>query len=66
MNEQKMSCETEKHRRHMCSLLASGETSEIELLSSNPAVECGVCGAKANSAENVCTPAKVWQEGQIT
>jgi len=66
MSEQKMSCETEKHRDHMCSLQATGETAEIELLSSNPTVECGVCGAKANSADNVCTPVKVWQEGQIS
>ena len=66
MSEQKVNCEPEKHSRHMCSLQASGETAEIELLSAKPTVECGVCGAKANSVDNVCTPVKVWEEGQIT
>jgi len=50
----------------MCSLKAAGATAEIERLSSAPTTECGICGAKANSVENVCTPAKVWEKGELS
>jgi hypothetical protein len=62
----KMPCPSEKHQHHMCSLQAAGATAEIERLSSKPKVECGICGAKADSVENICTPVKVWQEEQLT
>jgi transcription elongation factor Elf1 len=58
-------CKTTAHKAHMCSLQAAGNTTEIERLSNNPAVECGVCGAKANCVDNVCTPAKVYEDEQI-
>ncbi len=66
MTEQKSNCSGENHQDHICSLRAMGKSAEIECLTSSPTVECGVCGAKANSPENVCTPAKVWEEGQIS
>jgi hypothetical protein len=58
-------CEVTLHKKHMCSLRAAGNTAEIERLSSKPAVECGVCGAKANCVDNVCTPAKVFEDEQV-
>ena len=58
-------CEISAHKKHICALRAAGETAEIERLTSDPAVQCGVCGAKANCADNVCTPAKVYEDEQI-
>jgi len=66
MNADKMTCHSENHQDHMCSLQAMGATAEIKRLSSKPTVECGICGAKANSVENICTPVKVWQEEQLS
>ena len=66
MSEEKTTCQSEKHQHHMCSLKAMGATAEIARLSSQPTVECGICGAKADSEENICTPVKVWQEGQFS
>lgn len=60
------SCTNEQHKHHLCSLNASGATAEIERISSSPTGECGICGAKANAVENICTPVKVWEEGQIS
>jgi hypothetical protein len=57
-------CEAKEHKEHICSLLAAGNTAEIERLSTNPTVECGVCGAKANCADSVCTPAKPFEDEQ--
>ena len=49
-----MSCNDEKHRMHMCALKAAGETDLIRTLSDNPTVQCRQCGARANSAKNLC------------
>jgi hypothetical protein len=59
------SCDVTAHKVHICSLKAAGNTAEIERISSNPTVECGVCGAKANCVDNVCTPAKVFDSEQV-
>jgi hypothetical protein len=59
-------CTNGKHQHHMCSLKAAGANAEIERLPSSPAVECGICGAKANAVENVCTPVKVWEKGELS
>ena len=53
------------HKEHMCALQAAGNTVEVARLSDHPTVECGVCGAKANCEDNVCTPAKVYEDEQI-
>lgn len=66
MKDQKICCNEKSHHHHMCILKEKAMASEIERLTSNPTVECGICGAKANSADNVCTPAKVWEEGQLS
>ena len=66
MSEEKTTCRSDKHHHHMCSLYATGSTDEIARLSSRPTVECGICGAKADSAENICTPVKLWQEEQLS
>jgi hypothetical protein len=50
----------------MCILKEKGMTEEIAKFSDNPTVECGICGAKANSADYICTPVKVWEEGQLS
>lgn len=65
MSAETAACETKEHKEHMCSLLAADNTAEIARLSTNPTVECGVCGAKANCADNVCTPAKVFEDEQV-
>ncbi len=65
MSVDKTTCEVSEHKKHMCSLRAAGDSAEIARLSSNPTVECGVCGAKANCADNVCTPAKAFEDEQV-
>lgn len=49
-----MRCTGKDHQMHMCSLKAAGNTELIERFSSQPAVSCKHCGAKANSLEYVC------------
>ncbi|NVN90743.1 MAG: hypothetical protein HXX11_09060 [Desulfuromonadales bacterium] len=66
MKDQKICCDDKSHHHHMCILKEKAMTAEIERASNNPTVECGICGAKANSADYVCTPAKVWEEGQLS
>ena len=66
MSEEKTTCQSDRHQQHMCRLQAMGATAEIARLSSSPTVECGICCAKADSAENICTPVKVWQEEQLS
>ncbi|UFS68691.1 hypothetical protein LPW11_12300 [Geomonas sp. RF6] len=64
-NEENISCGLSEHKTHMCALQAAGNTAELQRLSSHPTVTCGVCGAKANRADNVCTPAGVFDDEQI-
>lgn len=66
MSDRNKCCEGTKHHQHMCILKEKGMEEEISKLSSNPTVECGICGAKANSADHICTPVKVWEEGQLS
>lgn len=66
MKEQKSCCNAKVHHQHMCILKEKGMNEEIVKLSDNPTVECGICGAKANSADYICTPVKVWEEGQLS
>ncbi len=54
-----MKCEPTSHKQHMCALTADNDTKTISALSNKPTVECGNCGAKANSPENVCNPVKL-------
>ena len=49
------SCE-EKHQDHLCLLKGKGMTEDIEQLTNNPTVSCFICGAEANSRDNVCCP----------
>lgn len=65
MSAETPACGVKEHKEHICSLLAEGNTAEIERLTSKPTVECGVCGAKANCPDNVCTPAKVFDDEQV-
>lgn len=66
MKDQKICCDDASHHHHLCILKEKGNTAEIEKFSNNPTVECGICGAKANSVEYICTPVKVWEEGQLS
>ena len=50
----------------MCILKETLTEEELARFSDKPIVECGICGAKANSVDNVCTPVKVWEIGQIS
>ncbi len=54
-----MGCEGENHKEHMCALKKANNTELISCLSDNPKVECGNCGAKANSPMNVCKPVEL-------
>ncbi len=49
-----MSCDSERHKMHMCVLKAQGKDDCIKSFSDNPTVECRQCGAKANSLRYVC------------
>lgn len=49
-----MGCDSEHHKMHMCILKIEGKYDLIKSLSDHPTVECSQCGAKANSAENLC------------
>ena len=66
MRDQKIHCEDKSHRHHMCILKETLTEEELARFSDKPIVECGICGAKANSVDNVCTPVKVWEIGQIS
>jgi hypothetical protein len=46
----------ENHQGHLCVLKGKGMTTDIEHLTDNPAVACFICGAEANSEENVYSP----------
>jgi hypothetical protein len=46
----------EKHDGHLCVLSSNEETEKITHLTDNPIVICFICGRKANSADNVCSP----------
>lgn len=45
-----------RHSQHMCVLNAEDKIDLVHSLSTNPLVECTICGAKAKVAENVCEP----------
>jgi hypothetical protein len=49
-----MSCNTESHKMHMCTLKLEGNDELIRSLSGNPTVQCRHCGARADSLENIC------------
>ena len=49
-----MSCTSEHHQKHMCALKSQGLDDCVKTLSDKPTVECRQCGAKANSAQNLC------------
>jgi hypothetical protein len=65
MSTENSKCGLAEHKMHICSLQAAGNTAEIARLSDSPSVECGVCGAKANCVDNVCTPAKIFEDEQV-
>ncbi len=46
----------ELHKGHICWLTHMGLLHEVQHLSSDPAVTCLKCGARANQAHNVCFP----------
>ena len=52
--ENKMSCDSKDHLKHMCALKEQGLEESIKALSDKPVVECRHCGAKANSIRNIC------------
>ena len=56
MSEQQACPTPANHQMHMCALKSKGMNDEIARLSSKPAFVCGNCGAKANSADNLCKP----------
>ncbi|AJE03065.1 hypothetical protein [Geobacter pickeringii] len=49
----------EKHQGHLCVLKSKGLTEQVRHLSSAPTVSCFMCGAEANSADNVCEPVAI-------
>lgn len=46
----------ETHLGHICWLTQMGLLMEVQHLTSDPAVKCTKCGAKANQSHNVCFP----------
>ncbi|ANA40223.1 hypothetical protein [Geobacter anodireducens] len=49
----------EKHQGHLCVLKSKGLMDEVKHLTSSPTVSCFMCGAEANSADNVCEPVQL-------
>lgn len=58
MSKQKLSedCDPKAHKMHMCAMQHKGMMAEMDQLSNKPTVVCNKCGAKANTAANVCNP----------
>ncbi len=65
MTEEKKVCNDPEHKNHMCYMKAQGVSTNLEHMIGNESVECGICGAKASSAEYVCTPAKAFDDEQV-
>jgi hypothetical protein len=57
-------CRSDKHHLHLCSLKALGATATVARLTSRPTVKCSICGAEADSEENVCKPVMLPHEEQ--
>lgn len=49
----------EKHEGHLCVLKSKGLTKEVEHLTDDPRFSCFMCGAEANSADNLCEPVPI-------
>lgn len=49
----------EHHHSHICMLKSSGNTEEINKVTTDPKFYCFTCAAEANCAENLCDPVKV-------
>ena len=56
-------CKKDGHKMHMCSIKAEEldqtDAEKYKQLTENPKYECGNCGAKVNSSENVCDPVEL-------
>jgi len=46
----------QRHRDHLCHLMEKGMTEEVRRRSARPAFVCANCGARANAAEDLCSP----------
>lgn len=46
----------QQHRDHLCHLMEKGLTEEVRRRSDRPAFVCANCGARANSADDLCNP----------
>lgn len=66
METSKTCCDMENHHHHMCGRQNKTALPEAECLSFAPTVKCGICGAMAASAKDVCTPVDVFKEELIT
>lgn len=65
MSKDPAACEHPEHKNHMCYMKAQGLTSELEKMTGDQSVECGICGAKASSPDYVCTTAKPFEDEQV-
>jgi len=45
-----------RHEHHICELLAKGRTHAVNQLVQYPNFACGLCGATADSDDDVCVP----------
>ena len=45
-----------RHKNHICESRAKGSTHDINQLTQNPNVACGICGEMAASEDDVCLP----------
>ena len=54
MNSEKKCLVAEEHAGHICELESEQDWETLAKVTSAPTVSCENCGARANSARNVC------------
>jgi hypothetical protein len=56
-------CKKQGHKMHVCAMKENGfdkkNPSRFKEITANPKYECGTCGGKAKSSENLCNPVKL-------
>lgn len=66
MGDQKTVCENPNHHHHMCARKEAGMEAFNVCGTKKATVKCGICGAEAESANDVCTPVNIWEEEQLS
>ncbi len=58
-------CSDERHDQHLCYQVSQGfhisDKQEYEALTKDPKFQCGHCGRRATSKDNLCRPTDLWR-----